>query len=80
MSSGIRRTSMTCQVSRLSPIEPVWNVLGRQLQPSRNTREDTAQLRRLWHDLSQEVIRDLVDSTPRRVSACIAARREFITY
>lgn len=64
----------------LSPIEHVWDVLGRQLQPSRNTGELTAQLQRLWHDIPQGVIGDLIDSMPRRVSACIAARGGFTTY
>lgn len=64
----------------LSPIEHVWDVLGRQLQPSRDTGELTAQLQRLWHDLPQGVIGDLIDSMPRRVSACIAARGGFTTY
>ncbi|GFV20094.1 transposable element Tcb2 transposase [Trichonephila clavipes] len=36
----------------LSPIEHVWT-LGRQLQPSRDTGELTAQMQRLWQDLPQ---------------------------
>ncbi|GFT72774.1 transposable element Tc1 transposase [Trichonephila clavipes] len=36
----------------LSPIEHVWT-LGRQLQPSRETGELTAQMQRLWRDLPQ---------------------------
>lgn len=64
----------------LSPIEHVWDTLGRQLQPSQNTGELTAQLQRLWHDLPQGTIGDLIDSMPNRVSACIAARGGFTTY
>ncbi|GFX49393.1 transposable element Tcb2 transposase [Trichonephila clavipes] len=64
----------------LSPIEHVWNALGRQLQPSRDTGELTAQMQRLWQDLPQGVIRDLIESMPRRISACIAARGGFTTY
>ncbi|GFT60200.1 DDE_3 domain-containing protein [Trichonephila clavipes] len=37
----------------LSPIENVWDALGRQLQPSRDTGELTAQMQRLWQDLPQ---------------------------
>ncbi|GFT65857.1 uncharacterized protein TNCV_64721 [Trichonephila clavipes] len=58
----------------LSPIEHVWDALGRQLQPSRDTGELTAQMQRLWQDLPQGVISDLIESMPRRISACIAAR------
>ncbi|GFX91781.1 transposable element Tcb2 transposase [Trichonephila clavipes] len=63
----------------LSPIEHVWT-LGRQLQPSRDTGELTAQMQRLWQDLPQGVISDLIESMPRRISACIAARGGFTTY
>ncbi|GFW92554.1 uncharacterized protein TNCV_518711 [Trichonephila clavipes] len=64
-----------------SPIEHVWGALGRQLQPSRDTGELTAQMqKRLWQDLPQGVISDLIESMPRRISACIAARGGFTTY
>ncbi|GFV54677.1 transposable element Tcb2 transposase [Trichonephila clavipes] len=64
----------------LSPIEHVWDALGRQLQTSRNTGELAAQMQRLWQDLPQGVISDLIESMPRRISACIAARGGFTTY
>ncbi|GFV60302.1 transposable element Tcb1 transposase [Trichonephila clavipes] len=64
----------------LSPIEHVWDALGRQLQPSRDTGELTAQMQRLWQDLPQGVISDLIESMPLRISACIAARGGFTTY
>ncbi|GFY01595.1 uncharacterized protein TNCV_2607791 [Trichonephila clavipes] len=64
----------------LSPIEHVWDALGRQLQPSRDTGELTAQMQRLWQDFPQGVISDLIESMPRRISACIAARGGFTTY
>ncbi|GFX43360.1 transposable element Tcb1 transposase [Trichonephila clavipes] len=64
----------------LSPIEHVCDALGRQLQPSRDTGELTAQMQRLWQDLPQRVISDLIKSMPRRISACIAARGGFTTY
>ncbi|GFU92038.1 transposable element Tcb2 transposase [Trichonephila clavipes] len=37
----------------LLPIKHVWTLLGRQLQPSRDTGELTAQMQRLWQDLPQ---------------------------
>ncbi|GFU85870.1 DDE_3 domain-containing protein [Trichonephila clavipes] len=64
----------------LSPIEHVCDALGRQLQPSRDTGELTAQMQRLWRDLPQGVISDLIKSMPCRISACIAARGGFTTY
>ncbi|GFY00315.1 transposable element Tcb2 transposase [Trichonephila clavipes] len=64
----------------LSPIEHVWDALGRQLQPFRDTGELTTQMQRLWQDLPQGVISDLIESMPRRISACTAARGGFTTY
>ncbi|GFY31143.1 transposable element Tcb1 transposase [Trichonephila clavipes] len=64
----------------LSPIKHVCDALGRQLQPSRDTGELTAQMQRLWQDLPQGVISDLIKSMPRRILACIAARGGFTTY
>ncbi|GFX25307.1 DDE_3 domain-containing protein [Trichonephila clavipes] len=41
------------------------DALGRQLQPSRDTGELTAQMQRLWQDLPQGVISDLIEyATP----------------
>ncbi|GFT86243.1 DDE_3 domain-containing protein [Trichonephila clavipes] len=58
----------------LSPIE---HVCERQLQPSRDTGELTAQMQRLWQDLPQGVISDQLKC---QISACIAARGGFTTY
>ncbi|GFU77284.1 uncharacterized protein TNCV_153021 [Trichonephila clavipes] len=60
----------------LSPIEHVWE--GNCSR--RDTGELTAQMQRLWQDLPQGVISDLIESMPRRISACIAARGGFTTY
>ncbi|GFT56478.1 hypothetical protein TNCV_2334391 [Trichonephila clavipes] len=67
---------MACQVTRSFANRAC---LGRQLQPSRDTGELTAQMQRLWQDLPQGVISDLIESMPRRISACIAARGGFTT-
>ncbi|GFV18081.1 DDE_3 domain-containing protein [Trichonephila clavipes] len=64
----------------LSLADHNWDVLGRQLQPSRSTDELISQLQRLWHDLSLEIIGDLIKSMPRRISAFITARGGFTTY
>ncbi|GFV27912.1 DDE_3 domain-containing protein [Trichonephila clavipes] len=71
---------MACQVTRSFANRACLDVLGRQLQPSRDTGELTAQMQRLWQDLPQGVISDLIESMPRRISACIAARGGFTTY
>ncbi|GFY00834.1 DDE_3 domain-containing protein [Trichonephila clavipes] len=71
---------MACQVTRSFANRACLDALGRQLQPSRDTGELTAQMQRLWQDLPQGVISDLIESMPRRISACIATRGGFTTY
>ncbi|GFV72899.1 uncharacterized protein TNCV_1974461 [Trichonephila clavipes] len=71
---------LPCQVTRSFANRACLNALGRQLQPSRDTGELTAQMQRLWQDLPQGVISDLIESMPRRISACIVARGGFTTY
>ncbi|GFU88735.1 DDE_3 domain-containing protein [Trichonephila clavipes] len=63
----------------LSPIEYVWTRWEGNCS-RRDTGELTAQMQRLWQDLPQGVISDLIESMPRRISACIAARGGFTTY
>ncbi|GFY20598.1 hypothetical protein TNCV_1118321 [Trichonephila clavipes] len=71
---------MACQDTRSFANRACLDALGSQLQPSRDTGELTAQMQRLWQDLPQGVISDLIESMPRRISACIAARGAFTTY
>ncbi|KFM62726.1 Transposable element Tc1 transposase, partial [Stegodyphus mimosarum] len=49
----------------LSPIEHVWNIMGRANQPARDVDDLTSQLDRNWHDIPQEDIRKLYQSIPR---------------
>ncbi|GFU30729.1 uncharacterized protein TNCV_1444481 [Trichonephila clavipes] len=44
---------MACQVTRSFANRACLDALGRQLQPSRDTGELTAQMQRLWQDLPQ---------------------------
>ncbi|GFU64919.1 hypothetical protein TNCV_785701 [Trichonephila clavipes] len=67
------------QVIRPFTTRPHLDVLGRQLKSSRNIGELTAHLQRLYN-LQQEVIGDLSDLMPPRVSACAAATVGFTFY
>lgn len=58
----------------LSPIEHVWDMMGRSLHPASDVQDLTRQLDRIWHDIPQEDIRQLYNSMPSRISACISAR------
>ncbi|GFT77657.1 transposable element Tcb1 transposase [Trichonephila clavipes] len=67
----------------LSPIEHVWDVIGRRLQtlPLPRTNDQLWQMvERKWRTIPQDTIRTLIDSVPRRVSSCIAARVDSTFY
>ncbi|UYV73074.1 hypothetical protein LAZ67_10001746, partial [Cordylochernes scorpioides] len=61
----------------LSPIEHVWDIIGRRLHalPQPRSEDELWQMvEREWRAISQDAIRTLIDSLPRRVAACIAVR------
>ncbi|UYV63778.1 Transposase [Cordylochernes scorpioides] len=61
----------------LSPIEHVWDIIGRRLHalPQPRSEDELWQMvEREWRTIPQDAIRTLIDSLPRRVAACIAVR------
>ncbi|GFX49298.1 transposable element Tcb1 transposase [Trichonephila clavipes] len=67
----------------ISPMEHVSDVIGRRLQtlPLPRTNEKLWQMvEREWRTIPQDTIRTLIDSVPRRVSSCIAARGSSTSY
>ncbi|UYV73743.1 USP2 [Cordylochernes scorpioides] len=61
----------------LSPIEHVWDIIGRRLHalPQPRSEDEMWQMvEREWRAIPQDAIRTLIDSLPRRVAACIAVR------
>ncbi|UYV81598.1 hypothetical protein LAZ67_20001652 [Cordylochernes scorpioides] len=59
----------------LSPIEHVWDIIGRRLHPLPQPRSEDElwqMVEREWRAIPQDTIRTLIDSLPRRVAACIA--------
>ncbi|UYV72435.1 hypothetical protein LAZ67_9003122, partial [Cordylochernes scorpioides] len=61
----------------LSPIEHVWDIIGRRLHslPQPRSEDELWQMvEREWRAIPQDAIRTLIDSLPRRVAACIAIR------
>ncbi|UYV82757.1 K02A2.6-like [Cordylochernes scorpioides] len=61
----------------LSPIEHVWDIIGRRLHalpPPRSEDELWQMVEREWRAIPQDAIRTLFDSLPRPVAACIAVR------
>ena len=61
----------------LNPIENLWSVMERNLR-NRNPPGSITELRRMlqeeWNSLSQDMLRDLVESMPRRVRVVIDAK------
>ncbi|GFU58789.1 hypothetical protein TNCV_3089291 [Trichonephila clavipes] len=65
---------MACQVTRSFANRACLDALGRQLQPSpRYRRINCADAKTLAGSSSTEVISDLIESMPRRISAALAA-------
>lgn len=67
----------------LSPIEHIWDVIGRHLQtlPVLHSEDELWQMvDREWRAIPQEAIRALIDSVPIRVASCIAAHGGPTTY
>ncbi|UYV69202.1 Transposase [Cordylochernes scorpioides] len=61
----------------LSPIEHVWDIIGRRLHalPQPRSEDELWQMvEREWRAIPQDAIRTLIDSLPGRVAACIAVR------
>ncbi|UYV71033.1 hypothetical protein LAZ67_8001483 [Cordylochernes scorpioides] len=65
----------------LSPIEHVWDIIGRRLHalPQPRSEDELWQLvERKWRAIPQDAIRTLIDSLPRRVAACIAHSKKWV--
>lgn len=58
----------------LSPIEHVWDHLGRQVRQPTRLAELESRLQELWNEMTQDTIRNLYASMPTRIASCIQAR------
>ncbi|GFX39998.1 transposable element Tcb2 transposase [Trichonephila clavipes] len=57
----------------LSPVEPVWDQLKRQMPSCHSVHDLELAVQDLWAHRHQDNIRCLINSMPNRVAACIAA-------
>ncbi|GFX56796.1 transposable element Tc1 transposase [Trichonephila clavipes] len=68
----------------MSPIEHVWDIVGRrlarQLRPVASTDELWLRIQTIWNTLPQADIQNLFNSMPRRVAALIATRGSHTKY
>ncbi|GFU15797.1 transposable element Tcb1 transposase [Trichonephila clavipes] len=58
----------------LSPIEHIWDHLGRRVGPPTILNELDARLQQIWNEMSQDIIQNLYASMPDRFVSCICAR------
>ncbi|GFX19719.1 transposable element Tcb1 transposase [Trichonephila clavipes] len=68
----------------MSPIEYVWDLVGRRLArdpcPAASKDELLLHIQAIWNFLPQADIQNLFDSMPRRIATLIAARDGYTTY
>ncbi|KFM65549.1 Transposable element Tc1 transposase, partial [Stegodyphus mimosarum] len=64
----------------LSPIEHVYDMVGRQTWAPQNNADLERQLMNAWQNESQDDIRNLCHCLPGRIQTCIAARGGSTTY
>ncbi|GFU10327.1 transposable element Tcb1 transposase [Trichonephila clavipes] len=57
----------------LSPIEPIWDHLGRLVRYPTNLNELEARLPQIWNEMSQD-IQNLYASMPDHIASCIHAK------
>ncbi|GFW66453.1 transposable element Tc1 transposase [Trichonephila clavipes] len=55
----------------LSPVEHVWDMMGRQQHLPGNVDDLPQKLEHIWQEIMQETIKVFYHSMPRRVAACI---------
>ncbi|GFV85542.1 transposable element Tcb1 transposase [Trichonephila clavipes] len=63
-----------------SPVNHIWNMMGRRLHLPGNVDDLPRQLEQIWQEIPQETIRVLYDSMSRRVAACIQAKDRSTSY
>ncbi|GFX21842.1 transposable element Tcb1 transposase [Trichonephila clavipes] len=57
-----------------SPIEHIWDHLGRRVGHPTSLNELEARLQQIWNEMSQDIIQNLHASMPNRIASCIRAR------
>ncbi|GFU48903.1 transposable element Tcb1 transposase [Trichonephila clavipes] len=64
----------------LSPIEHIWDHLGRRVGHPTSLNELEAKLQQIWNEMSQDMIQNLYASMPDRISSCIRTRGDSTGY
>ncbi|GFU54305.1 transposable element Tcb1 transposase [Trichonephila clavipes] len=61
-----------------SPIDYIWDHLGRHVGHLTSLNELEARLQQIWNEISQDIIQNLYTSIPDRIASCIRARGDSI--
>ncbi|GFX08827.1 transposable element Tcb1 transposase [Trichonephila clavipes] len=64
----------------VSPIEPIWDYLGRRVGHPTSLNELEARLQQIGNEMSQDIIQNLYGLLPNRIASCIRARRGSTRY
>ncbi|GFT58646.1 transposable element Tcb1 transposase [Trichonephila clavipes] len=82
---GLTRVSQDClraittlpwpaRSSDLSPMDYIWDHLGRRVGHPTSLSELEARLQQIWNEMSQDIIQNLYASMLDRIDSCIRAR------
>ncbi|GFV24583.1 transposable element Tcb2 transposase [Trichonephila clavipes] len=58
----------------LSPMEHIWDHLGRRVEHPTSLSELEARLQQIWNQMSQDIIQKLYASMPNRIASCNCSR------
>ncbi|GFU18071.1 transposable element Tcb1 transposase [Trichonephila clavipes] len=70
----VTTVSLPARSPDLSPIEYIWDPLGRRVGHPTTLNELKARLQQIWNEISQDIIQNLYASMPDRIALCIRAR------
>ncbi|GFX18174.1 transposable element Tcb1 transposase [Trichonephila clavipes] len=71
---GLTRQECCKTAPDFSPIEYIWDHLGRQVGHPTRLYELEAELQQIWNEMSQDIIQNLYASMPDHIASCIRAR------
>ena len=74
ISTACRTLHWPARLPDVSPIEHIWSIIGRALQPAWDVDDLTRQLDRNCHDIRQMDIRNIYKSMPSQITTCKRAR------
>ncbi|GFY05397.1 transposable element Tcb1 transposase [Trichonephila clavipes] len=73
-SKGVTNLPWPARSPGLSPIEHIWDRLGRRVGHPTSLNELEARVQQIWNEMSQDIIQNLYASMPDRIASCIRAR------